>query len=151
MTAPVIRNFSPTPEFDSYSYPVTVTTIDAGHFVCLEAAVLTLYDAANNDAEFAGVALTTHDALDFRDEITVTERCIVEVDTVAAAYTRGAGLKWSSGSGDTLILVADANANTVCWAAEAKTTAAGNLGLKCFVDVKALKAAADKLWDVSSA
>lgn len=153
MTAPVIRHDSPDFGFDHIDYPVdAATTIAPGQFLSLEGGEVVLLNAAAEDATFAGISKTGHSPnIDNRDTITITELCIIEVDTVAAAYTRGAALSYSSGSGASIILGADANANTLAWAMETKTTDSSNLRLKVLVDVKRLAQNADKLWDTVSA
>lgn len=153
MTAPVVRKDSPDFGFDHYDLPVASSTeIKPGWFISKEGGNAVKLDAATEDATFAGIAKTGHSPnVDNRDRITVSELCVVEVDTVAAAYTRGAGLKLSSGSGDSIIVVADGDANTLCWAFENKTTTASDLRLKVLVDVKRLAQNANKLWDTVSA
>lgn len=153
MTAPVVRHDSPDFGFDHYDLAVGAsTTIKPGHFVSKESSAAVLLDLVTEDGTFAGIAKTGHAPnVDNRSEVTLSEFCIVEVDTVAAAYTRGAGLKYSSGSGDTIILTADADANTLAWSMENKTTTASDLRLKVLVDVKRLAQNANKLWDTVSA
>ena len=137
MTAPVILQYGGDEKLDRCTIPVAAgTQIKVGWFVTLEAATAAIFDAANNDAEFCGIAGTGHEPnFDNRDTITVLERCEVEVDVVSASYVRGAGLKWSAGLGDSLVLVDDGGADTMAWAAETKAT---TTRLKVLVDVWAM-------------
>jgi len=94
-------------------------------------------DAVAEDADFIGVALTGHSANpdDFRDSITVSQKCLIDIDVTSAAYVYGAGLKYSAGGPTTdYSLVADGGANTIAWAAETKTATR----LLVYVDVWAL-------------
>ena len=153
MTAPVVRHYSNDPGFDNYELPIQdATTIKPGWFLSLEGGYLVALDAVTEDATFAGIALTGHaQNLDTRVTVSFSEKCVVEVDTVAAAYLRGAALKFSTGSGDSIIMVADADANTLVFAAETKTTTAADLRLKVLVDVPRLAQNANKLHDTVSA
>lgn len=125
MTAPVIRYSGGDERMDRSEYPIESTTeIKPGHFCSFEGGYLVLLNAATEDASFAGIAATGHKpTVDNLDHITVLETCEVEVDVVSGTYTRGEGLKLNGvTSGDSIILEADAGANTLAWAAETKAS-----------------------------
>ena len=73
-------------------------------------------DLVTEDATFVGVAFTGHSLNpdDFRDRVTVLEKCEIQIDVVSADYIRGAPLKYSSGDATTdQALVADGGSNTI--------------------------------------
>jgi len=120
------------------SLPVAAgTQIKPGWFVNEVGGACVAHGAAARNV-FAGIAATGHEPnVDNHDTITVYEQCMVEVDCLAAAYTRGDELRWQANSGDTLVVEA-ANANTtMCFVAE--DAPAGSTRIKVLVDVWALQ------------
>lgn len=150
MTAPEIIHDGD-PHYDHVQIPCpAATTIKRGHFVNNNSNALELYNAVGENVIFAGVALQTHDPsheYPAGKDLTITEKCIVEVDVSSANYVRGQGLKNSGTTeGDSLILADHGGTpgDTIAWAFEKKTSATR---IKVLVDVKLLQQVAGALWE----
>jgi len=138
MAAPVIRYYSGDERMDRCEMAIAdATEIKPGWLVNYVGGFAVVTDAAGEDAIFAGVAITGHEQnKDYRSTIQVAEVCEIEADVTSADYVRGDGLTLAAAAGgDTISFVDDGGANTVCWAAETKTTATR---LRIRIDVWAL-------------
>lgn len=114
----------------------TAVAITEGQLLVETGGKVEAMDLVTEDAGFVGVAATGHsvDPNDYRDHVTVLEKCMIEIDVVSGTYTKGDPLKYSAGSATVAhSLAADAGANTIAWAAETKLTAVTRL--KVYVDV----------------
>jgi len=137
MPAPVIRHSGGDERLDRHSVAVdNAQQIKPGWLVSIEGATAVPLNAATEDATFAGIALTGHEPnVDYRTEVTLAEKCEIDIDVVSGTYTRGEGLTLSgTTTGDAITLVADAGSNTLAWAAETKASAVTRLRVRIDID-----------------
>jgi hypothetical protein len=104
-----------------------------GALVSFESSVAVLFNAATEDATFAGFAMTVHAADEANPkEVAVGLKGQVIYDCTSAAYDLGDGLKYASANN----LVADGGANTIAYAARVEASAVTRL--RTLVDVVSL-------------
>ena len=110
----------------------TTTAIKVGDLLSWDGTEVVPVSAATDDATFVGVAFGKSAATAIK-QIPIYTKCIIDIELIAAAYTLGQSLTWSSAD-----ILVDGVANTLAWFWEADLTAVAGTLYKVLIEVNAL-------------